>query len=35
VVAILVHVVAATTFLSGAAYVVIWSWRLLSFEEQQ
>jgi cardiolipin synthase len=29
---ILVHVVAATTFLSGAAYVVIWSWRLLSFE---
>jgi cardiolipin synthase len=32
IVAILVHVVAATTFLSGAAYVVIWSWRLLSVE---
>jgi cardiolipin synthase (CMP-forming) len=31
--AILVHVVAATTFLSGAAYVMIWSWRLLSVED--
>ncbi|MBX6322407.1 MAG: CDP-alcohol phosphatidyltransferase family protein [Rhodospirillaceae bacterium] len=32
--AVLVHVVAATTFLSGAAYVVIWSWRLLSLEDR-
>lgn len=33
--AVMVHVVAATTFLSGAAYVVIWSWRLFSVEEEE
>lgn len=32
--AVMIHVVAATTFLSGAAYVVIWSWRLLSLEDE-
>jgi cardiolipin synthase len=32
--ALMVHAVAATTFLSGAAYVVIWSWRLLSVEDK-
>jgi cardiolipin synthase (CMP-forming) len=32
--ALMIHVVAATTFLSGAAYVVIWSWRLLTFEDR-
>lgn len=31
---LMVHVVAATTFLSGAAYVVTWSWRLLSEQDE-
>jgi cardiolipin synthase len=30
--ALLIHVVAATTFLSGAAYLVIWGWRIARME---
>ena len=33
--AVMVHAVAATTFLSGAAYVVIWSWRLFAVEAEE
>lgn len=32
-VSVLVHVVAATTFLSGAAYLVVWGWRILRMED--
>jgi cardiolipin synthase len=32
---VMVHVVAATTFLSGAAYVVLWSWRLFAVEDEE
>ena len=30
---ILVHVVAATTFLSGAAYLAIWGWRIARMDD--
>ena len=32
-IALLVYVVAATTFLSGAAYVAIWGWRAARMED--